>query len=151
MPIYHRPQTGKNKARRSSIPFTHILLAAHPTVGHTSALRAIGAELRARGHATSFAIMHVSVPFASAWPAPVRAAVSLPKLIAAEGAKVLKLNPSPKALWYAVQLPHAVGQKELEMALALFTSGLVSQARRIAAHALRIDASVVVGDYLMPA
>ncbi len=132
-------------------PFAHILLAAHPTVGHTSALRAIGAELRARGHATSFALMHVRIPFAAAWPAPVRAAVSLPKLIAAEGANVLKLNPSPRALWYALQLPHAIGQKELEIALALFTSGLVAQARRIAAHTLRIGAAVVVGDYLMPA
>lgn len=148
---HHRLQAGKDEVRHPSTLLTHVLLAAHPTVGHTSALRAIGAELRARGHATSFAIMQVRVPFAATWPEPVHAAVRLPKVIAAEGANLLKLNPSPRALWHAVRLPHAVGQKELEIALALFTCGLVSQARMIAAHALRIGASVVVGDYLMPA
>ena len=73
----------------------HILFAAHPTVGHTSALRTIGAEVRAHGHATSFAIVHVRVPSASLWPEPVRAASSLPAAIAAEGAEVLGLAASP--------------------------------------------------------
>jgi MGT family glycosyltransferase len=129
----------------------HILLAAHPTVGHTSALRAIGAELRARGHGTSFAIVRARVPFASRWPEPVRAASNLPAAIAAEGAEVLPLTASPAALWHAARLPRATGQAELEIALALFTSGLEAQARHIAAHVRRAGASVVVGDYLMPA
>jgi MGT family glycosyltransferase len=128
-----------------------MLFAAHPTVGHTSALRAIGAELRARGHATSFAIVHARVPFHSLWPEPIRAANHLPSAIAAEGARVLGLSPSPASLWHAARLPSATGQAELEIALALFTSGLEAQARQIAAHVERTGASVVVGDYLMPA
>jgi MGT family glycosyltransferase len=129
----------------------HVLFAAHPTVGHTSALRAIGAELRGRGHATSFAIVHARVPFASLWPEPVRAASNLPAAIAAEGADVLELAASPASLWHAARLPRATGQAELEIALALFTSGLEAQARQIAAHIRRTGTSVVVGDYLMPA
>jgi MGT family glycosyltransferase len=129
----------------------HILFAAHPTVGHTSALRAIGAALRARGHATGFAIVRVRAPFASLWPEPVRAASNLPAAIAAEGAEVLELTASPASLWHAARLPRATGQAELEIALALFTSGLEAQARQIAAHVRRTSASVVVGDYLMPA
>jgi UDP:flavonoid glycosyltransferase YjiC (YdhE family) len=70
----------------------HVLFAAHPTVGHTSALRAIGAELRTRGHATSFAIVQVRVPLASRWPEPVRAASNLPAAIAADGAEVRALR-----------------------------------------------------------
>jgi MGT family glycosyltransferase len=129
----------------------HVFFAAHPTVGHTSALRAIGAEVRARGHATSFAMVHAQVPFATLWPEGVRAALSLPAAIAAEGAEVVKLSASPGSLWHAVRLPRATGQAELEIALALFTSGLDAQARQLAAHIRRTGASVVVGDYLMPA
>lgn len=130
---------------------TTVLLAAHPTVGHTSALRAIGSELRSRGHATGFAIVLARVPFGSLWPEPVRAASRLPGDIAAEGAEVFELTASPAMLWHAARLPRATGQAELEIALALFTSGLDAQARQIAAHVRRTGASVVVGDYLMPA
>ena len=128
-----------------------VLFAAHPTVGHTNALRAIGAEVRTRGHATGFAIVNARVPLVSLWPEPVRAAARLPGDIAAEGAQVLELSASPVSLWYAARLPRATGQAELEIALALFTCGLEAQARQIAAFVRRIDASVVVGDYLMPA
>ncbi|MEN9800185.1 MAG: hypothetical protein RL653_3882 [Pseudomonadota bacterium] len=130
---------------------THVLFAAHPTVGHTGALRAIGAELRALGHRTSFALVHVRVPLVSRWPEPIRVAAGLPAAISGEGAEVLALTPSPAALWHAVRLPGLSGQDELETALALFTSGLESQAREMAAHVQRVGASVVVGDYLMPA
>jgi MGT family glycosyltransferase len=128
----------------------HILFAAHPTVGHTSALRAIGAELRRRGHSTSFAIVHTRVPWASAWPEPIRVAARLPSDIAAEGAEVLALSASPASLWHAARLPRATGQAELEIALALFTSGMVTQARQIAGYVRNSNAAVVVGDYLMP-
>ena len=108
-------------------------------------------ELRARGHATSFAIVHARVPFASLWPDPVRAASNLPAAIAAEGAEVLELAASPASLWHAARLPRATGQTELEIALALFTSGLEAQARQVAEHIRRTGAAFVVGDYLMPA
>lgn len=77
--------------------------------------------------------------------------MSPPAAIAAEGAEVVKLSASPGSLWHAVRLPRATGQVELEIALALFTSGLDAQARQLAAHIRRTGASVVVGDYQMPA
>jgi MGT family glycosyltransferase len=129
----------------------HVLLAAHPTVGHTNAMRAIGGELRARGHATSFALVRARLPFSGLWPEPVRAAAALPHAIAAEGARVVPLPTSVRALWHAARLPRATGLGELEVALALFTSAMEVQARRIAAHAHRAGAAVVVADYLMPA
>jgi len=128
-----------------------IFFAAHPTVGHTSALRAIAAELRVRGHRTHFALVHPRPPFASRWPEPVRVAASLPGAIAAEGAQVHALPGSPAALWHAARLPRATGQAELEIALALFTSGLATQARHLASLVRNTHSDIVVGDYLMPA
>jgi len=55
-----------------------ILLAAHPTAGHTSALRAIGVELIGRGHDVGFALMRARLPFIARWPEPVRFAAELP-------------------------------------------------------------------------
>ena len=136
---------------KSAAMSLHVLLAAHPTVGHTNALRAIGGELRSRGHVTSFAITSVRVPFVERWPEQVRAAVRLPAAIEAEGSSLHTLTPSAAALWHAMRLTRATGQDELEVAIALFTSGLEKQAKEIAAHARRIGAAVVVGDYLMPA
>jgi len=75
-----------------------VLLAAHPTVGHTNALRAIAGQLRARGHATSFALAGVRVPFIKRWPEPVRAAAGLPAAIEAEGATLRALTPALGAL-----------------------------------------------------
>lgn len=128
-----------------------VLLAAHPTVGHTNALRAIGAELRSRGYVTTFAITGVRVPLISWWPEQIRAAASLPAAIDREGSRLLSLTPSVGALWHAARLTRASGQGELEVAIELFTSGMEKQATEIAAHARRIGAAVVVGDYLMPA
>lgn len=128
-----------------------VLFAAHPTVGHTNALRAIGAELRARGHRTSFAIVQTRVPWTEQWPEPVQAATRLPAAIEAEGAQLLPLTPSLSTLWHAARLTRATGQAELEIALTLFTGGLETQAREIAAHARRVEAAAVVADYLMPA
>ena len=127
------------------------LLAAHPTVGHTGALRAMAAELRARGHRAAFALVHAQVPFAGRWPEPVRAAAQLPSLLASDGNTVLPLRPSLRALWHAVRLPLATGQQELALAISLFTAGMAGQAREIAAHCHAVGADVVVGDYLMPA
>lgn len=137
-----------------------VLLAAHPTVGHTNALRAIGAELRVRGHRTRFALMRARLPAPHLWPEPVRTAAALPSAIEAEGAAVLPLPISLGAIWHASRLPRAVGLGELEVALSLFTSAMEAQALRLASYihhsgpqplSRRADAPIVVADYLMPA
>ena len=91
-----------------------VLFAALPTLGHTSALRALGAELRRRGHRTSFAVVHVWFPHLSRWPEPVRAAARLPSAIAAEGWKLLALPAAPVSLWQAARTSSATGEAELE-------------------------------------
>lgn len=128
-----------------------ILIAAHPTAGHTNALRAIGARLLGQGHKVAMAIVVVRLPFADRYPEPIRGAVTLPESIARDGIEILPLNISPLSLWYALQLPRAKGQTELGLALKVFTTGMEQQARHIAEHTQKWKADVVVGDYLMPA
>lgn len=128
-----------------------VLLAAHPTAGHTNGLRAIGARLRERGHSVAFAIMGGRLPFSGAWPAPIQVGFRLSRSIAEEGLEVLPLAGSHSVLWHAARLPFKKGQAEMKVALSLFTTGLERQARQVAAHAERWRAEVVVGDYLMPA
>jgi MGT family glycosyltransferase len=130
---------------------SRILFAAHPTVGHTSALRAIGVRLRERGHVVAFAIAGVRLPFVDRWPAPLRAAAGLTAAIEADGFELLPLRPPLAMLWHATRLPSKRGYGELAVAIEIFTAGLAEQARAVAAHAERWRADVVVGDYLMPA
>lgn len=128
-----------------------ILLAAHPTAGHTSALRAIGIELIGRGHEVAIALVRVRLPLTTRLPEPVRFAADLPAAVASDGIEVLPLRPAPAGLWHAARLPRATGQDELAIAIELFTSGTAGQARQIAAYAKQTSASVIAGDYLMPA
>ena len=126
-------------------------MAAHPTAGHTNALRAIGTRLLASGHAVAMSMAAPSLPWPRLWPEPLQVAASLPAAFAARGIELLPLRPPPGLLWHAGRIAHKTGYAELTVAIELFTSGLVGQARQLAAHAKRWRASVVVGDYLMPA
>lgn len=130
---------------------SRVLLAAHPTVGHTNALRAIGRVLLGRGHAVGFAISGARLPLLRWLPEPLRAALELPAQIERDGFTLLPLRPPLGSLWVAAKLPRARGQEELALALALFTAGLASGARAIEAHARAFAADVVVADYLLPA
>ncbi len=130
---------------------THLLFAAHPTIGHTSALRAIAAHLLARGHTADIAIIPTRVPLADRWPAPVRAASALPHMLHADGLTVLPLPRSWRTMWHAIRLPRLVGLDELAAAIDLFTSDMPAQARAIATYAITRHAAAIVGDYLMPA
>lgn len=129
----------------------HVILAAHPTAGHTSALRAIGVELQGRGHPVGFALMQARIPFAKRWPEPIRFAAELPRSIASDGIEILPLRPAPSGIWHAARLPRSTGQDELAVAVELFTSGIAQQARHIADHVQHHGACIIVGDYLMPA
>ncbi|MGC4118577.1 MAG: glycosyltransferase [Myxococcales bacterium] len=130
---------------------SRILFAAHPTAGHTNALRAIGGRLREQGHATAFAIVRPKLPFESALPPALRVAGSLADAIARDGFEVFRLRPPPGLLFHALRLPFKTGLAELEVATAAFTSGLVAQAREIAGHLRSWKPDVVVADYLMGA
>ncbi len=130
---------------------TRVLMAAHPTVGHTSALRAIGARLIEQGHPVALAMVDARLPFQSLWPEALRAATGLPAAIAREGIEVLSLAPSLGTIWHAARIARKTGHDELEVAIELFTSGVADQARDLARHARAWRADVIVADYLMPA
>ena len=128
-----------------------VLLAAHPTAGHTSALRAIGVYLLNRGHKVGMTIAAIRLPFVEHLPTLLRSTIALPSSIARDGIEVLPLKFPPGYAWYGARLTRAKGHDELALALRFFTSGLKRQTRQIAGYARKWNADVVVGDYLLPA
>jgi MGT family glycosyltransferase len=124
-----------------------VLLAAHPTVGHTNALITIGRRLLARGADVRFALPALPRPPFRA-PEIVETATRLPDTIAAAGLRVVRLRPAYRSLAYAVVLPLSRGATELRLAARLFSSGAAHYTRALEAE-LDVDgADVVVADYL---
>lgn len=122
-------------------------MAAHPTVGHTQALRAIGRELRARGDEVHFAV--TVMPSLPAWvpvPAPMRSAADVARGVVADG---FTRVPLPKRLatgWAAHNVARSRGYDELDWALRLFTADAQADARVMVRHLERWPADVVVAD-----
>lgn len=128
-----------------------ILLAAHPSVGHTNALRAIGVQLLSQGHDVSMAMTTIQLPFINLWPEMFRVVASLIQNIKDDEIDILPLSLSVSSLLPVIQLPHAKGQEELKLALRFFTSDMERQAKQIAGHIQKWEPDIVVADYLMPA
>ena len=124
------------------------LFAAHPTVGHTQALRAIAGELRARGHATDFAISRVpKVPSFLPVPEALRAGASLVEAMASEGLGLITTPVSLTTALAAARIARTRGYDELEWACRLFTADALAAARVLLAHLKRVPTDVVVADY----
>lgn len=81
-----------------------ILLAGHPTIGHTNALTTVGGHLLARGFDIRFALPAMPRP---PFPVPeiIGTAASLPNTIAAAGLRVVRLRPAYRSLVYDAVLP----------------------------------------------
>lgn len=126
------------------------LLAAHPTVGHTNALRTIGRRLLQRGHAVAFATTVTKAP--PRWvpfPDVMRTAAEIPTSLVADGFHLVPLQPSLWALRHAVLAPMSRGYDELRHAVGMFGTTMVSDARTLAAAIDAFGADVVVGDFLL--
>lgn len=99
-----------------------VLLAAHPTVGHTNALTTVGRRLLALGTDVRFAL-----PALPRLPFPaleiIVTAARLPATIAAVGLRVVRLRPADRSLAYGVVLPFTTGAPELRFAARVFSSG----------------------------
>lgn len=124
-----------------------VLLAAHPTVGHTQALRAVAAELRRRGHHVIF--LTSRVPRAPRWlpvSEPLRAAAELLTSLAAEGPLEV-VAPTLDALHAGGRIASARGYAELEWALRFFTADVASTAARVTALVRRERVDLVVADF----
>lgn len=126
-----------------------VLMAAHPTVGHTNGLRTIGRQLLRRGHRVAFATTAVKVP--PAWiptPEVLRTGAEIPRGLAADGFDVVLLASSLRALGHAVMTPLSRGYAEMRHALGMFGHDALPHARALAAAIDRTGADVVVADYL---
>ncbi|MFP2959845.1 glycosyltransferase, partial [Myxococcus sp. 1LA] len=128
-----------------------ILMAAHPTAGHTNALRAIGGRLRELGHEVAIATVVAPAAFPGLLPEPLRFATQLPEALRQDGLRLVPLRPSPASLWYGARITRARGLDELGWALRLFTTGMEGHARRIAEDIEASGVDLVLADYLMPA
>jgi MGT family glycosyltransferase len=130
-------------------PVLRVLLAAHPTVGHTQALRAIGRELLSRGHAVAFALPRVPrLPWFVPVPAPLRAASGLATQIDGDGFEPVATPSSLRAAFAAARVASTHGYDELDWAVELFTGDLLDTARRLVDEIRARRADVVVADYL---
>ncbi|MDQ1245723.1 MAG: hypothetical protein QG597_90 [Actinomycetota bacterium] len=125
-----------------------VLMAAHPTVGHTQALRAIGRELRDRGHAIAFAVARVPVlPKVFPLPQEVRVARLIMTNLAADGFRPLPLGAGPGALVRASRIARSRGSAETLAALDFFSAGALQDARRLLRAMADGPADVVVADF----
>lgn len=129
----------------------HYLFAAHPTVGHTQALRAIGKTLLARSHTAQFA-MAVS-PVMPAWvpvPEVLRAGSAIPAALVRDGFELVALHPSLRGLYHGVQSARSTGYDELAHAAAMFTRDAERIARPLIEAGRARGASTVVADFAFP-
>lgn len=126
-----------------------VLFAAHPTVGHTQALRTIGRELLSRGHAAAFALPHVPrLPSFLPAPPPLRAASGLAAQIDSDGFEPVATPSSLRAAFAAVRVASTHGYDELDWAVELFTCDLLDTARRLVDEIRARRTDVVIADYL---
>jgi MGT family glycosyltransferase len=125
-----------------------ILLAAHATVGHTNALRAIGRSFRANGDDVAMILPVVRAPALGVVPEVVKTAASIPNAVRNDGIELFGLRPAWSGIWHAMLLPRSRGYDELGHALGFFCAGLAAHARRVASVAESWRADVLVADYL---
>ncbi|MER2565321.1 MAG: glycosyltransferase [Myxococcaceae bacterium] len=123
------------------------LLAAHPTVGHTQALRAIGRELRSRGHHVRFAVpLMKPLPSFLPVPAPLRSAEHVTNGIRSDGVEVVPLALRLSSGLAAFMVARSRGYDELDWAMKLFLGEAGAAASTLKRELERAPADVVVAD-----
>lgn len=123
------------------------LFAAHPTVGHTQALGAIGRELLARGHVVRFAIPVMRpLPSFLPTPAPLRSAAQVTQGLRADGFELIPLPLRLASGFAALMVSRTRGYDELDWAMRLFVGETDLAARRLSTELERGPAEVVVAD-----
>lgn len=125
-----------------------VLLAAHLTIGHTQALRAIGGELQRGGHSVRFALSQLpSLPSFLPIPAPMRAAAQVVEDVRRDGFTLVRTPTSLRAAFAATRIASNRGYDELEWACRYFTTDALLGARALLTALEREPAEVVVADF----
>lgn len=125
-----------------------ILLAAHPTVGHTQALRSMGAQFRRRGHGVHFATGKVPNPppfFPT--PQPLRAARDVLASLGKDGFSVIETPFSLRATFAAGRVAANQGYAELKWAMEVFLGGIEASALLLTKEIEKRGIGLVVYDY----
>ncbi|MBL8938221.1 MAG: glycosyltransferase family 1 protein [Archangium sp.] len=123
------------------------LFAAHPTVGHTQALRAIGRELLSRGHQARFATpLMKAVPSFLPVPAPLRSAEHVTAGLRADGFELVPLPLRLSSGVAAFMVARSRGYDELDWAMKLFLGETSLAAATLKTELERAPADVVVAD-----
>ena len=124
------------------------LFAAHPTVGHTQALRAIGGELLRAGHPARFALTRLPwLPSFVPTPPAMRAASEVVAGVQRDGFSLVRTPSSLRTAFAAMRVAQTRGYDELEWACRLFTVDALASARVLLAALQTEPATVVVADY----
>jgi len=125
-----------------------LLLAAHPTVGHTQALRAIGEEARARGAEVFFATTRLPrLPRFVPRPQPIRSAEQVVDTIRVSGFEHLETPFSLAMIVSAARIARTRGYDELGWAIRLFTAHTECIARQLAREVENRGIELVVADF----
>ncbi len=125
------------------------LLAAHPAVGHTNGLRAIGRRLLARGHSVAFATTVTSPPRWLPVPGIVRTAAEIPGQLVRDGFDLVPLTTSLRALAHGAMIPVSRGYGELHHALGMFGADMVEHTHALGAAIDARGIDVVLADFLL--
>lgn len=124
-----------------------VLLVAHPTVGHTQALRAIGRALLAGNHEVHFALPQVkALPAFLPVPAPLRSGADVWASILRDGFAPVPLPLGLSSGWAAFQISRSRGYDELDWAMKLFTGEALPTAKVLGAQLRRARPQVVLAD-----
>lgn len=126
---------------------SRFLFAAHPTIGHTQALRAVGRALLGRGHEVRFALAALKPPpsFVTL-PAALRSSFDLMKSVERDGFTPIALPTRLRTAYYAFRVARARGYEELDWALRLFMDDVVRITKELERELAVRPAEVVVAD-----
>ncbi|MBL8923178.1 MAG: glycosyltransferase family 1 protein [Myxococcaceae bacterium] len=123
------------------------LLAAHPTVGHTQALRAVGRELLRRGHRVRFAIPAMKpLPAFLPVPVPLRSAEAVTAGLQSDGFELVPLPLALSSGFAAWMTSRTRGYDELDWAMRLFAGEALPAARALLEALSSTPDSIVVAD-----
>ncbi len=123
-----------------------MLIVAHPSVGHMTALLNVGERLREAGADVRFATTTMQLP-AIPLPSMLTTAMAMPKKIEAAGLRFVPLRPALPMLAYGALMPMTSGASEMRLAGRMMSAGIPSLVRQLEAELDASPADVIIADF----